>query len=105
MFGYIMTCRGIERRFMPQPDLTYTFVDEEGQEFPTVKVDGYYFPVDDDGTVSDGYDLQTGERVFVHDMHTNEQCNVVKDVLSFTYRYALVHKQMRGVQIQRVEVM
>lgn len=101
MFGFRLKSRENVRTFMPNQALGYTFVDEDGEKFPTVKVDGYYFPVDNDNNIRDGYDLKTGERVYVYDTYTNQRTEVLKDFLTLTYRYVLEHKMPKGITIEK----
>jgi len=105
MFGVIMRRGEDERRFIPKKNvLGYTFVDSDGSQYDTVKIDGYYFPVDDDRTISDGYNLMTGERVYIYDMHTNQRAEVFYEFCNLTYRYTLEHRMPKGVTVQRFEV-
>ena len=103
MFGFKM-CKGADvKQFVPQSDLSYVFVDTDGEQFKTVKVNGYYFPLDEDGTISDGYDLNTGERVYVYDTHMNQRAEVFYEFCNLTYRYTLEHRMPKGVTVQRYE--
>jgi len=105
MFGVIMRRGEDERRFIPKQNvLGYTFVDSDGSQYDTVKIDGYYFPVDDDQTISDGYDVSTGERVYVFDTYTNQRTEVLKDFLTLTYRYVLEHRMPKGITVERFVV-
>ena len=105
MFGFRLKVQDSVRTFVPnQSTLGYTFVDEDGAEFPTVKIDGYYFPVDDDQTIQDGYNLNTGERVYIYDTYTNKRTEVVKEYFTTTYRYALEHRMPKGIEVQKFVV-
>lgn len=104
MFGFKMIARESVRMFVPNAQLGYDFVDEDGQKFETVKIAGYYFPVDDDQTITDGYNPSTGERVYVYDTHTNQRAEVFKDYLTLKYRYVLEHKMPKGVRVEKFYV-
>jgi len=104
MFGFRLKARDNVRSFMPNKSLGYTFVDEDGSEYPTVKIDGYYFPVDDDRTISDGYNPMTGERVYVFDTYTNQRAEVFYDFLTLTYRYCLEHRMPKGITVEKFVV-
>ena len=104
MFGVIMRKDGVERKFMPKTDLTYTMVDVDGKEYSTMRMDRYIFPMHEDGTVLGGFDLFTGEQVYVWDTHRNERATVFWQVLTGTYRYVLEHKMPRNVSISKFEV-